>query len=252
MKYIGGKYRLAARLVRTMLADCGKPRLQHSLELCAGGGNMTVRLADVSGHVTAVESHVGLVELHRKVQEGWVPPHDITREQHAAATNPDDPEHTFARLSRSFGGYWGGGFCPDEAARVYDTFSDGKWRTKRVQPQSPVRTASRSLVKARRDNVTWLAGDALSVVPPEGVDLVYVDPPYEGTFGYEFAPPAQVGAWWRRCAELASILGIPVYMSEAQGPPPGIVARCVMQHKLGQRRLHAGEGKERVEMLWRF
>ena len=250
MRYLGGKGKIGRRLADAILTDMSVKRFGHVLELCAGGGNMTYRLADRAAHVTAVEAHKGLVEMHSKVQSGWVPPTVVTRDEHAAAIDPTDSLHAFIRFACSFSGVWGSGYIENLPAQTKITRERGKSpRVMNVGPQSWAADTSRLLVKARRANVTWVHGDALTCDVPGGVDVVYIDPPYEGTTGYRCVARAVPGAWWRRAVQIAAT-GVPVYMSEASGPPEGVSARLVLSHALGQRRMHTGSA-ERIELLWR-
>lgn len=249
MRYLGGKGKIGRRLADAILADMGVARFEHVLELCAGGGNMTYRFADRAVHVTAVEAHVGLVALHRRVQEGWVPPTAVTREDFKAATDRTDPLHAFISFGCSFSGIWQSGYLETQPAHVRTMNTRKGPVILRQAERSWSAQSSRVLVRARRANVTWVCGDALTCDVPAGVDVVYIDPPYEGTTGYRCVAPAPAGAWWRRAAQIAAT-SVPVYMSEASGPPDGVQARLVLSHALGQRRMHTGSA-ERVELLWR-
>lgn len=248
MNYLGGKFRLAPRLVQAMREDSSLASPERVLELCAGAGNVTYRLADWAGYVIAVEAHSGLVALMRKVQAGWTPPTTCTRELRESCTDYTDPLHAFYRFACGYGGAWDAGFVPDKPARVI-VRSSGK--NINAGPEVVADTASRSLRKARRDNVEWVCEDALTYAPTSKIDLVYIDPPYEGSRGYACVRPASRHAWWRRARDLATMLHVPVYVSEASPPPlDEVSATLVLETRLGQRRLHAGGG-ERVEMLWR-
>ena len=249
MRYLGGKGKIGRRLADAILTDMGVKRFVHVLELCAGGGNMTYRLADRAAHVTAVEAHKGLVEMHRRVQDGWVPPAKVTREEWNVATDPTDPLHTFISFGCAFSGIWRSGFLETQAAHVRIMNTRKGPAVLRQAECSWSAQSSRVLVRARRANVTWVHGDALTCDVPGGVDVVYIDPPYEGTTGYRCVARAVPGAWWRRAVQIAAT-GVPVYMSEASGPPEGVSARLVLSHALGQRRMHTGSA-ERIELLWR-
>lgn len=250
MRYLGGKMRISRRLVTAIIADAGYVPA-HVLELCSGAGGMTKMLADHCGHVTAVDTHAGLVTLLRDVQAGHVPPTTVTREEHATATDPSDPLHAFRRFGCSYGGAWDGHYLPDEPARDYATHRRGVPFVMHAAPYCHAASASRTLVRARRANVTHVCADALTCDVPDGVDCIYCDPPYEGTRGYACVAASGPGAWWRRLSELATHTRVPTYMSEASGPPDDVPARLVLRHALGQRRLNAGGG-ERIELLWRL
>lgn len=236
MRYLGGKARLGCRIVQAILDDLGVKRIGVAVDLCSGAGGVTHRLADVSDRVVAVEAHPGLVALHKAVQGGWVPPETVTEEDYQAlrsARNPADPLTAFAEFGCSFGGKsWGG-------------YSHG---TKRAAPRGFAYPASRSTVKRMRPNVEHVHGDALTHGIPSNAQVVYNDPPYEGTATYDAVPIAGAGAWWRRLADLASPERA-CYLSEyAEAPPAGIEARLVWTAPVnGSQLAKAG----RVERLWR-
>lgn len=250
MRYLGGKWRIARRIVTAIVADVGR-RPVHALELCSGAGGLTRLLADACDRVTAVEAHTGLVALLRNVQAGYVPPVVVTREEHAASTNPTDPLHAFRRFACSHGGAWDGYYLPDEPAREYATHRAGVPFTMHAAPYCHAASGSRALVRDSRANITHVCGDALACDVPDDVDVIYCDPPYEGTRGYPCVAAAPDGAWWRRLSDLATTTGVPTYMSEAREPPANVPARLVLRHAPGQRRLNAGGG-ERIELLWRL
>lgn len=83
----------------------------------------------------------------------------------------------------------------------------------------PVGAARRSLLR----DVPRLAGceikclDFLTCDPPE-VEVIYCDPPYEGTAGYKAVGPFDHKAFWRRCQALAQRSR--VFVSEYACPVP--------------------------------
>lgn len=250
MRYLGGKWRIARRIVNAIVADVGyRPR--HALELCSGAGGLTRLLAEACGRVTAIEAHVGLVRLLRDVQGGFVPPTTVTREEHAASTDPTDPLHAFRRFACSHGGAWDGYYLPDEPPREYATHRGGVPFMMHAAAYCHAASGSRALVRDSRANVTHVCGDALTCEVPDGVDVIYADPPYEETRGYACVDAAEAGAWWRRLSQLATTTRVPTYMSEAAQPPVDVPARLVLRHVPGQRRMNAGGG-ERIELLWRL
>lgn len=240
MRYLGGKSRLGGQIVRAILQDLGRERLGVVADLCAGAGGVTHRLADVSERVIAVEAHPGLVALHKAVQAGWVPPEQVSGEEHREAKASgvlDDARVAFIRFGCGFGGDWDGGYARtrsgDAAARNYAL------------------NAKRAVLRETRPNVLHVCADALAW---EGdVEVAYCDPPYENTYGYGAMkdlgmPKPAPGAWWRKLQALAD-RGVACYLSEyAEAPPEGVVARQVWSAptKEGLRPQHA-----RTERLWR-
>ena len=235
MRYLGGKARLGGRIVQAILDDLGVKRIGVAVDLCSGAGGVTHRLADVSDRVVAVEAHPGLVALHKAVQAGWVPPEQVSEEEYKASFAVDwsDPLATFMGFACSFAGMW------------RKAYSHG---TKRAAPRGFAYPASRSTVKRMRSNVEHVHGNALTHDVPSNAQVVYNDPPYEGTATYDAVPIAGSGAWWHRLADLASPTRA-CYLSEyAEAPPAGIEARLVWTAPVnGSQLAKAG----RVERLWR-
>lgn len=236
MQYLGGKSRLGPQIVRAILSGLNVPRLGLVADLCAGAGGVTHRLADVSDRVIAVEAHPGLVALHRAVQAGWVPPEHVSEEEYRALRNgdPADPLVAFVGFGCSFGAKWWGGYARtrsgDAAARNYAL------------------NAKRAVMRETRPNVEHMVADALAWEPPAGLQVVYCDPPYEGTTGYSAVPSAAPGAWWRKLQTLARG-DVACYLSEyADAPPEGVEARLVWSASTHAGLLAKGA---RIERLWR-
>lgn len=249
MRYLGGKVKIGRWLVDAMLADLGVKRIGLAADLCSGGGGLTHRLADVSDRVIAVEYHAGLVELMRAVQAGWVPPSSVTREEYHAtrAGDPLAPLTAFVGFGVSFGGkLWGGYAAPSPPRRGV------------MKGDNPARESAKTLVRDARANVEHVCADATTWEPPAGLEVAYIDPPYEGTTGYSGAPALPPGTWWRKAQALADA-GIAVYVSEYAGPPAGVDARIVWERAKGCMVTKTASGLDarsaktstRTERLWR-
>lgn len=236
MRFLGGKSRLGGQIVQAMLHDLGVRRVALAGELCGGAGNVTCRLADVSDHVVSVELHPGLVAMHQALQAGWLPPEEVSEAEYLSvrASNAPDPRHAFLGFGCSFGGLRTG-------------FAKTPGRNYCAESR-------RAVLRDVRPNVTHVQGNGLAWQPPAGLSLVYADPPYDGTQGYDgaddegrplVAPP---GAWWLRLQALAR-LGVPAFLSEYRADPwPGVSARQVWQAGTHKHGLNAGRDCER---LWR-
>lgn len=246
MRYRGGKMRIGGRIARAVVADFGR-QPQHVLELCCGSGGMTVQLADLAVSVTAVDAHPGLIALLRMVQRGDPLPRTVTFEEWERATDHSNPLHAFARFSRGYGGAWDGSWTPDAPPRRVRQSTGREFTLSEADPSA---SAARMLRKRRRPNVRYVCSDVLTYEPAPDVDLVFADPPYEGTLGYAGIARAEPWAFWRRFAELAR-RGLPVYLTEACEPPNGIRARLVYNYKPALQRMHAGD-EDREELVWRL
>lgn len=179
----------------------------------------------------AVEAHPGLVALHKAVQTGWVPPEHVNEEDYKAARrgDPADPRVAFVGFGCSFSGKWWGGYARDRTGGNY------------------AQQSSKALRRDARANVEHVANDAL-VWPCDGAEVIYCDPPYVGTTGYNAVAVAKDGAWWHRLAVLAHE-GRACYLSEyAEAPPVGIDARLVWSAATHGGQLTKGTKTER---LWR-
>lgn len=189
------------------------------VDLCAGAGGATRWLADVSTKVYAIEKHPGLVAMHKAIQCGkWLPPMSVSEEDYARLRREgltNDPLTAFAEFGCSFGGKSWGGYARtvagNAAARNY------------------AMNARNALLRDTRTNVEFLCDDALTCTLPAGVRVVYCDPPYEKTTGYDAvsddAPSA--GKWWRRLSTLAE-QGLTCYLSEYAEQPPFEIKACLV------------------------
>lgn len=235
MRYLGGKSRLGGRIVQAILDDLGVKRLTLAVDLCSGAGGVTHRLADVSDKVIAVEAHPGLVALMRAVQAGWVPPEHVSETEYQAlrsARNPADPLTAFAEFGCSFGGKSWGGYARNEAGNT--------------TARNYALNARQAVLKEARPNIDHTNADALAF--ETDAEVVYCDPPYEGTTGYDAVAASAAGAWWHRLAALAEQGGA-CYLSEyAETPPLGVEARLVWEAPTKEGLRKAGE---RTERLWR-
>ena len=232
MRYLGGKSRLGGRIVGAILNDLGVKRLSLAVDLCSGAGGVTHRLADVADKVVAVEAHPGLVALHKAVQNGWVPPEHVSEEEYKASFAVDwsDPLATFMGFGCAFGGDWRHGYAKDAKNANY------------------ARQSSNALRRDARANAEHVNADALTAAIDAAVEVVYCDPPYEGTSPYNAVAAAPAGSWWRRLADLASPERA-CYLSEyADAPPAGIEARLVWTAPTRGGDLTKGTKTER---LWR-
>lgn len=203
MRYLGGKSRIAKQIVAQMPASEDVGRVYEPF---CGGGAVTVALAQKYGSVQASDVHRDLIHMWQSLQEGWEPPTEVSEEdyQHWRYTEPTTQEESalkaFIGYGCSFGGKWFGGFARDgKGVRNFAAES------------------IRNLNKAvpHLTNAVFVTGDYESLVKAKPGDLVYCDPPYEGTTKYkDDFDHARFWAWATGLADS----GVHVYVSEYNAP----------------------------------
>lgn len=167
MRYLGGKSKIAKPLTARILELT--PNRKRLVEPFIGGGAMTSELAPHFEKVLAYDVHEDLVLMWQAVLHGWVPPSEIS-EQSYARLKSEDPSalRGFAGFGgASWGGKWFGGYARGDGRNYADE-------------------SSRALVRqaAKMGNVTVSRAGFLEVNVQLN-DVIYCDPPYAGTTGYE-------------------------------------------------------------------
>lgn len=205
MRYLGGKSRLAKRIVAQMpVAD-----VDEVWEPFMGGGAVTAELARVmraGQRLVASDAFVPLVAMWVEAVHGWVPP-DVDEAAYARAKElaDTDPAKAFARIGCSFGGNWGSGF-----ARARGRDITGEARRALVAGATALRESAADVSIELR---------SFFDVAPSALDrrlLIYCDPPYAGTTGYPTGP-FDHDRFWHYCREWRRH-GALVYVSEFNAP----------------------------------
>jgi DNA adenine methylase len=231
MQYMGGKARIARRIVDTILADT--PRRALWVEPFVGGGNVLEHAAAHFDWSIATDGHADLMLMWQAAVNGWRPG-ELTRERYVELrTQGPSAERGFAGFGGSFGGKWFGGYGVSPR--------DGElWRASlRALDRQAAVFASRRVAFARAD-----FGD---YTPPPGA-VVYCDPPYAGTTGYRQGLDYELfyttlGRWARS--------GCAVYVSEYA--VLGTVAATVVWQRERRNILERGDNISKVsEKLFRI
>lgn len=179
MRYLGGKERVANDL-SAYLESVRKPG-QPYLEPFVGGASVISRMSGVRYGSDACKA---LITMYRAMQNGWKPPPTIdaiTYEQIKDIQDHDDPLTAFAAFACSFGGKW---------------FSGYAWPSDRLCAPDGKRHSWTSLLRKMDacQDVVW-SHRTFDTWAPFGW-LVYCDPPYAGTVGYDGAPPWDPDKFW--------------------------------------------------------
>lgn len=116
------------------------------------------------------DKHPYLIAMWRALQDGWIPPEEISKEQYKYIKEHKDEDMAlsgFVGFGCSFGGKWFGGLAANKRGDNY------------------CRRANKSVLKdiGGLRNATFLCLDYKDVEIPQGA-IVYADPPYDKTTGY--------------------------------------------------------------------
>lgn len=221
MRFIGGKARIANDIAPLIL----KSNPQVVTEPFCGALNVSVAILklDPKLKILASDLHVDLIEMWKAVQDGWVPPRTLTKEEYEALKNSTpSPLRTFAGYGCSFSGRWWGGHASDSSGRNY------------------CGNAANSIEKIR----PFLKNIIFSSHPFEESeigDVIYCDPPYAGTTkpGQKLDFNSELFWNWVQNQK------VPVFVSEYSSPLPFVWEKKVrtdMHTKNGQ--------EERTEKLF--
>ena len=202
MRYMGGKHRLAKHLLNVMLPSHEGAWIEPF-----------VGSASVIAHVPQEYQRIGsdlnpyLIDLHRALQSGWVPPTNLTNEEWRAIRDHKDHYDpalvAFAGFGCSYGARWFEGYARS--------------------PKSPTTNHAAATARNLEHMRPLLAGidfrhgsyDELVLPSPPGT--IYADPPYAGTKPYSGLPKFNHGRFWR-WATLQARRGYKVYVSEFTAP----------------------------------
>ena len=111
MRHTGNKSRIAKFILPIILKD-RKPN-QWFVEPFVGGANITDK---VDGLRIASDYNKYLIEFYKSIQDGWIPPERVTKEEYFCYKNNQDIDSkmtTWCGICLSYGGKWFGGFMND-------------------------------------------------------------------------------------------------------------------------------------------
>ena len=195
MQYQGGKSRIANNIKEVILDEISRWKVENSqtistgyngecreresngtfVSLFCGSCAVEVKLAPYFDKIICNDKHEYLISLYIAMQNGYIPPDYITKEEYDIVKNNINTypkEYVgFVGFGSSFGGKWFGGY--------------GKSK----KPNGEIRWHSQESKKALlRDmkileNAEFTCKDYREVVIPKG-SIVYCDPPYDNTTPY--------------------------------------------------------------------
>lgn len=171
MQYMGGKARIARRLVAAILADT--PARDVWYEPFVGGGNVMEHAAPHFRRSVGSDVHPDLIMLWEHVTAGGMIPPFISREEYAELRKASPSWlRGLAGFGASFGGKWFGGYgvSPRDGELI----------------RQSVRAVNRQAAVFTAHDVRFRCWEFGRITPPDGA-VVYCDPPYAGTTKYSTA-----------------------------------------------------------------
>jgi DNA adenine methylase len=201
MKYLGGKEKIAKDIIPVILANSESNAVY--VEPFVGSGAVISKVP-ASYKRFANDKNPYLIALHEATRDGWDAPEVVTEEEYKTIRrNPSQyPKHLvgFVSIACSFGGKVWGGYARDpKSDRNYA--AEGSKALKALRP----------LIQG----VTFTTGSYISMNIPAGA-IVYCDPPYENTTGYEYIIK-NFSDFWNWCNDLTKI-GCRVFVSGYKQP----------------------------------
>lgn len=174
LRYVGGKTRLAKEIAGVIQTHI-KPIHTEYYEPFFGDGSMAQHTKAFQLQRIASDSNCDLIYLYQRLQMGWLPREHITEDQYNVLRYDTIATATraYAGFALSFGGKWFGGYGGRNfAAESY-----------------------RRLVKHIPDieGIIFHCMDYRYLFPVIKTSIVYADPPYASTLGYntgKFDTPA--------------------------------------------------------------
>lgn len=161
MQYLGSKNRIAKELGAYLESIReGRPFVEPFCGSCSITSTMNQpRIAS--------DAHLDLILMWKAVQEGWLPPENISEEEYRYLKFQEPSAlRGFAGFACSFGGKWFGGYA----------------RKKEVYSYARAGRNSLQKIASKLSGVSFLHADYRNIRPIRS--LVYCDPPYESTTSY--------------------------------------------------------------------
>jgi DNA adenine methylase len=235
MKYLGSKSKIAHEILNIILD--GRKNNQLYIEPFAGGMNV---ISNVTGSRLANDSNYYLIEMWRKLVCGWIPP-KISRETYQDVKNNmqsfDAHFVGWVGFNCSYSGKWFGGYAGETVTKtgVIRDYQD---------------EAIRNVTKQAKllQGVEFSCADYSDLYIPKN-SIVYCDPPYKNTTGYDGAGQIDYHEFWQ-WVRWNHIGGARVFVSEYDAPEDFV---CIWEKRvkssLSANGKHGGN-KESIEKLF--
>lgn len=170
MRYLGGKIKQAKWLANTIL-PLVKGRSIY-VEPFVGGGAILEVMAPHFKDVLASDIVLDLILLYQALQNGWLPPITLSKDEYIALKNSNTPSalRAWAGFAASYNGKWFAGYGPKAVGRDY------------------LAESHRAILrKAKNFQHVVFEHCSYETHTPDNTCVVYCDPPYANTEGYQAA-----------------------------------------------------------------
>ncbi len=201
MRYMGGKAKIARRVVQAILDDT--PHRKNWFEPFVGGGNVLEHAAPHFTRSVAMDAHPDLILMWQAVLAGHNPPEFVSKDQYQTLRYAEPSAlRGYAGFGASFGGRWfeGYGVSPRDGEVCRASY----------------RTVTRQGAVFRAHDVVFLHGPFGSLTPPPGT-VVYCDPPYRTSTKKYRADELDHGLFYKTLLTWSQN-GCAVYVSEYTAP----------------------------------
>jgi len=232
MKYLGGKSKLGKQIgsiLNSSIFETGK-----YLEPFVGANNIVRHISIHCDSLICSDSHQGLITMYKALQDGWLPPDYLSKDEYLEIKSKNDQFHpitAFAAFGCSFSGKEWGGYASGENRNFCGE-------------------AKRSLIKMMKDpqfkNIDFKCCDFSSYDDIKEY-TIYCDPPYQNTTKYKTS--FDHSKFWNWCNEI-SHQNI-VFVSEMT-LPPHYINYDIEWSKTRKISVSLGDYKEKTEYLFRI
>ena len=235
MKYMGGKNRIANKILPIILKD--RKEGQYYVELMAGGCNV---IDKVKGNRIASDKNEYLMEMWYELTEGETfiekIPKDLYDKARTEFNNNTTNEFTLAEIG------WIG-FMASYNGRFFDGGYNGNYK-KRDYTKESIDNIKKQIDSMK--GVEFSSGNYNEIIIPKK-SILYLDIPYKGTKQYTTSKDFNHLEFWEWCRNMTK-QGHKVFISEYNAPKD---FKCVWSGNI-KSYMKAGRSKDVTEKLFTY
>lgn len=221
MHYQGGKYRFIKHITPIIQAEIDKHQARHFISPFCGACN--IESAIVHTDKTCNDKNAYIIRMWQELQQGREFPSTVTEEQykHVRDHKDEDPALTgFIGAGCSYAGTWFYGYARDRRGRTMRTPQSVATMDGRIYRNfaREAKDSNKRMMQAGLKHAVFTAGDYRDVeIPPDTV--MYCDPPYANTLGYDGAKGFESAEFWACMDELLdNTPNLSIFVSEQTAP----------------------------------